>query len=82
VRERIYYAGFDNGGTFFDGDIGCLPLNGNPAEHCKYMTYPQSNILTGSLDTIKQNPSTGSWTTDMGVPRSDVAKPFDHVVQP
>jgi hypothetical protein len=51
----IYYAGLDNNaagnGTpaFFEGTTGCVPPN-NPGEHCKYLTYPQTNTIQGSFD--------------------------------
>ncbi len=59
---HIYYAGMDNaaGGTptFFVGDTQCIPLTGNPAEHCKYFTYPQTTTLT---------PTQGSYDAATGV---------------
>ena len=51
---HIYYAGMDNNGagtgtpTFFAGDTSCIPRPGNPAEHCKYLTYPQTTALSAT----------------------------------
>jgi hypothetical protein len=51
----IYYAGMDNNAagtgtpTFFEGTTSCVPP-GNPEEHCKYLTYPQTNPIKGSID--------------------------------
>ena len=51
---HIYYAGMDNNGagtgvpSFFAGDTSCIPGPGNPAEHCKYLTYPQTTKLSAS----------------------------------
>ena len=50
----IYYAGMDNNAgsgtpTFFEGTTGCVPPN-NAEEHCKYLTYPQTNTIKGSYD--------------------------------
>jgi hypothetical protein len=51
---HIYYAGMDNNGagtgtpTFFAGDTSCIPGPGNPADHCKYLTYPQTTVLSGA----------------------------------
>ncbi|MGH8918571.1 MAG: hypothetical protein ACRD0H_09575, partial [Actinomycetes bacterium] len=74
----IYYAGMDsNGGSagrapsFFAGDTSCLPNPGNPAEHCKYLTYPQTHVLSASQ--AGYNPNTGVIT--LMVPRSDVGNP-------
>ena len=52
---HIYYAGMDNnagaGGsgtpTFFAGDTAGIPPN-NPAEHTKYLAYPQTHMLSPS----------------------------------
>jgi hypothetical protein len=51
----IYYAGLDNNAagtgtpTFFEGTTSCVPP-GNPEEHCKYLTYPQTNTINGSIN--------------------------------
>ncbi len=52
---HIYYAGMDNnqgvGGsstpTFFAGDTAGIPPS-NSAEHTKYLTYPQTHVLSSS----------------------------------
>jgi hypothetical protein len=60
---HIYYVGMDNnatsGGkpTFFVGDTSCIPGPGNPAEHCKYLTYPQTHPLTAKQ--ASYDPATG-----------------------
>jgi hypothetical protein len=74
----IYYAGMDNnagaGGsgspTFFAGDTAGIPP-ANPAEHTKYLAYPQSHLLNGSQASYDAN--TGTIT--MTIPRSDVGNP-------
>jgi hypothetical protein len=76
---HIYYAGMDNeqgaGGTqtpaFFDGDTSCVPGPGNTAEHCKYLTYPQTHLLSGA--DAGYDPNTGVIT--MQIPASDVGSP-------
>jgi hypothetical protein len=74
---HIYYAGMDNnatgGGTptFFAGDTDCIPGIGNPAEHCKYLTYPQTTVLSGSQ--ASYDAATGVIT--LHVPESAVAPP-------
>jgi hypothetical protein len=50
---HIFYAGMDNNAgagapTFFAGDTSCIPGPGNPADHCKWITYPQTTVLSGS----------------------------------
>jgi hypothetical protein len=51
----IYYAGMDNNAagsgtpSFFTGSTSCIPPN-NPEEHCKYLTYPQTTTIKGSID--------------------------------
>lgn len=69
---HIYYAGMDNNlgtaPTFFDGDTSCVPGPGNPADHCKYLTYPQTNSISGSYDA-----TTGTIT--LHVPLADVGDP-------
>jgi hypothetical protein len=75
---HIYYAGMDNnagaGGTgtptFFVGDTAGVPP-ANPAEHTKYLTYPQTRLLTGSQ--ASYNPATG--TIKLKIPRADVGNP-------
>jgi hypothetical protein len=51
----IYYVGADNGGgapgtkpTFFFGSTSCIPAN-NPEEHCKFLTYPQTQTIKGTV---------------------------------
>jgi hypothetical protein len=74
---HIFYAGMDNnasgGGTptFFAGDTSCIPGPGNPAEHCKYLTYPQTTVLSASQ--ASYNPTTGVIT--MHVPETAVGPP-------
>jgi hypothetical protein len=74
---HIYYAGMDNNGagsgtpSFFAGDTSCIPGPGNPAEHCKYLTYPQTTPLTGSQ--AAYDPTTGVIT--LHVPESAVGLP-------
>jgi hypothetical protein len=51
----IYYAGVDGGSspgatpTFFMGTTSCIPAN-NPEEHCKFLTYPQTTTIKGTID--------------------------------
>jgi len=74
---HIYYAGMDNNGggtgvpTFFAGDTSCIPGPGNPAEHCKYLTYPQTTTLSAAQ--AGYNPATGVIT--LHVPESAVGNP-------
>jgi hypothetical protein len=74
---HIYYAGMDNNGagsgapSFFAGDTSCIPGPGNPAEHCKYLTYPQTAPLSGSQ--AGYDPTTGVIT--LHVPESAVGLP-------
>lgn len=71
----IFYAGMDNnagaGGsgtpTFFDGNTASVPPP-NPEEHAKYLTYPQTNVLSSS--TASYNAKTGVST--MHIPLADV----------
>ena len=70
---HIYYAGMDSGGgspTFFDGETAGIPPS-NPAEHTKYMAYPQTNKLSSSQ--ASYDAKTGVIT--LNVPRSDVGNP-------
>ncbi|HET9718442.1 MAG TPA: hypothetical protein VFP55_00025, partial [Solirubrobacteraceae bacterium] len=75
---HIYYAGMDDnqgaGGsgtpTFFVGDTAGFPPS-NPEEHTKFLTYPQSHLLSGSE--ASYNPSSGVIT--LHVPRADVGNP-------
>jgi hypothetical protein len=70
---HIFYAGMDaDAGTpaFFAGDTAGLPAN-NPAEHTKYMTYPQTHVLPASA--ASYDASTGTIT--LRVPRTDVGNP-------
>src|SRR5579864_7181048 len=73
---HIYYVGMDNnqgtGGSgtpsFFVGDTSAIPPPGNPADHTKYITYPQTRALTASQ--ASYNAKTGVIT--MRIPLSDV----------
>jgi hypothetical protein len=71
---HIYYTGMDSnaGGmpTFFDGDTSCVPGPGNPAEHCKYLTYPQTHTVTGAVAQ-----TSAGWTITLTVPKADVGSP-------
>jgi hypothetical protein len=75
---HIYYAGMDNnqgaGGsgtpTFFAGDTAGIPPS-NPQEHTKYLTYPQTHVLSSSQ--ASYDASTGVIT--LRIPRSDVGNP-------
>ena len=74
----IYYVGMDNnagaGGsgspTFFAGDTAGLPP-ANAAEHTKYMTFPQTHVLTSSQASYDKN--TGTIT--FHVPLADIGSP-------
>ena len=73
---HIYYAGMDNNGvggtpSFFVGDTQCIPLTGNPAEHCKYFTYPQTTPLTPTQ--ASYDAATGVIT--FNIPLADVGNP-------
>lgn len=72
---HIYYAGMDNNGagspTFFDGDTSCIPPPGNPADHCKFMTFPQTNALSSSQ--ASYDPNSGIITLD--IPLKDIGNP-------
>ncbi|HET9721065.1 MAG TPA: hypothetical protein VFP55_13375 [Solirubrobacteraceae bacterium] len=80
---HIYYVGMDNnagvGGSgtpsFFAGDTGAVPPP-NPGEHTKYLTYPQTHILTAKQASYDAN--TGTIT--MHVPLADVGNPADGTV--
>jgi hypothetical protein len=71
---HIYYAGMDNnaGGTptFFDGDTSCIPGPGNPADHCKYLTFPQTHPITGKVAKTRSG-----WTITLTIPMADVGSP-------
>jgi hypothetical protein len=75
---HIYYVGIDNNGgaggsgkrTFFAGDTVGLPP-ANQAEHTKYMTYPQTHVLSPSQAAYDSR--TGVIT--LHVPLSDVGSP-------
>jgi hypothetical protein len=73
----IFYAGMDNNGagtgtpTFFAGSTSCIPGPGNPAEHCKYLTYPQTTKLPASR--ASYNRATGVIT--LHVPENSVGDP-------
>jgi hypothetical protein len=76
----IYYAGMDNnagaGGSgtpsFFAGDTAGVPP-ANPAEHTKYIAYPQTHTLSSSQ--ASYNASAGTIT--LHIPRADVGNPGD-----
>ncbi|MDQ1467539.1 MAG: hypothetical protein QOH10_1954, partial [Actinomycetota bacterium] len=74
---HIYYAGMDNNGagsgvpSFFAGDTSCIPGPGNPADHCKYLTYPQTTTLSPSQ--ASYDPATGVIT--LHVPEDAVGDP-------
>ncbi len=76
---HIYYAGMDNnagaGGSgtpsFFVGDTSAIPPPGNPAEHTKYITYPQTTTLSASQ--ASYNAKTGVIT--LNIPLADVGNP-------
>ena len=76
---HIYYAGMDNNGggtpTFFDGDTAGIPPS-NPGEHTKYITYPQTNMLSSSQ--ASYDAKTGVIT--MHIPLADVGNPADGAV--
>jgi hypothetical protein len=75
---HIFYAGMDNnqgaGGsgkpTFFAGDTAGLPP-ANPAEHTKYLTYPQTHLLSAAQ--AAYDATTGTIT--LHVPLADVGSP-------
>ena len=75
---HIYYAGMDNNAgatgsgtpTFFAGDTVGLPP-ANSAEHTKYLTYPQTHVLSSSQ--ASYDAATGVIT--LKIPRSDVGNP-------
>jgi hypothetical protein len=74
----IFYVGMDNndgtGGTgtpsFFDGNTASIPPP-NPEEHAKYLTYPQTNVLSASR--ASYNAQTGVIT--LHIPLADVGNP-------
>ena len=74
---HIYYAGMDSNGagsgtpSFFVGDTSCVPPPGNPADHCKLMTFPQTTALTSSQ--ASYNATTGVIT--FTIPLSAVGSP-------
>jgi hypothetical protein len=75
----IYYAGMDNnagaGGSgkpsFFAGSTAGIPP-ANPGEHTKFLTYPQTHVLSASQ--ASYNASTGVIT--LHIPRPDVGSPI------
>jgi hypothetical protein len=77
---HIFYAGMDNnqgaGGagkpTFFAGDTAGIPP-ANPGEHTKFLTYPQTHVLSPSE--ASYSASTGVIT--LHIPRADVGNPAD-----
>ncbi len=78
---HIFYAGMDNnqgtGGSgqpsFFDGDTASLLVPSNPAEHTKYLAYPQTHSLSGS----EASYNAGTGTITLHIPRADVGNPGD-----
>jgi hypothetical protein len=79
----IYYAGMDNNAgtgasgtsSFFVGDTAGIPPS-NSGEHTKYITFPQSKMLSGSQ--ASYDPKTGVIT--MHIPLSIVGNPPDGTV--
>jgi hypothetical protein len=79
VNGDIYYAGMDNnaglGGagspSFFAGDTSAVPPPGNPADHTKYVTFPQTHTLSSKQ--ASYNAKTGVIALD--IPLSDVGNP-------
>jgi hypothetical protein len=79
INGHIYYAGMDNnagtGGSgtpsFFAGDTSAIPAPGNPADHTKYMTFPQTKTL--SKKQASYSKKTGVIT--LRIPLSDVGNP-------
>lgn len=79
TNGAIYYAGMDNnaglggGGSpsFFAGDTSAVPPPGNPADHTKYMTFPQTHKLTSKQ--ASYNAKTGVIT--LHIPLADVGNP-------
>ena len=80
---HIYYAGMDNAGTgtptFFDGDTSCIPPPGNAADHCKYMTFPQTHGRPRPTARVRR----GHGIITLKVPLADVGNPPSggHAVQ-
>jgi hypothetical protein len=64
-------AGGSGSPTFFVGDSSAIPTPGNPAEHTKYITYPQTTPLTSPQ--ASYDATTGVIT--MHIPLSDVGNP-------
>jgi hypothetical protein len=56
--------------SFFDGNTASVPPP-NPEEHAKYLTYPQTNVLSSAQ--ASYNAKTGVIT--MHIPLSDVGNP-------
>jgi hypothetical protein len=81
---HIYYLGMDNnqgaGGSgtpsFFVGDTSAIPPPGNPQEHTKYITYPQTKKLSSSQ--ASYNKATGVIT--FHIPLSFVGNPANGTV--
>ena len=75
TNGHIYYAGMDNNGgsspSFFVGDTSAIPPPGNAADHTKYMTFPQTKLLTKKQ--ASYNKKTGVIT--LRIPLADVGKP-------
>ncbi len=79
INGHVYYAGMDNnagtGGSgkpsFFVGDTSAIPPPGDPAEHTKYMTFPQTHKLSSKQASYSKK--TGVIT--MHIPLSLVGKP-------
>lgn len=76
TNGHIYYAGMDNNGgsgkpSFFVGDTSAVPPPGDPQEHTKYITFPQTHTLSSKQ--ASYNKKTGVIT--LHIPLSDVGKP-------
>jgi hypothetical protein len=75
---HIFYAGMDSnagaGGsgkpTFFVGDTASIPPS-NAGEHAKYLTYPQTDVLSASQ--ASYNAKTGVIT--LHIPLADIGNP-------
>ena len=72
----VYYAGMDNNAgagkpTFFAGTTSAIPPPGDPADHTKYMTFPQTHKLSSKQ--ASYNAKTGVIT--LRIPLADVGKP-------
>jgi hypothetical protein len=81
---HIYYLGMDNNQgangsgkpSFFVGDTSAIPPPGNPADHTKYITYPQTKTLSSSQ--ASYDAKTG--VISFQIPLSDVGNPANGTV--